>query len=202
LSNYGASARLFVYLGWLVLSRIVHLEARAMTTQELPEQPIELVDALAVSQTRFPAYQALVALGARALPAIRAGLGHGNWQVRKWSAIVLDQVADAESLAALVPLLRDPKADVRLWAVHSLACDHCKDDVECPVDAVPHLIERIELDESIRVRRMATIMLGTDYADPRALPILRALLKEQDDKLRLHAQRGLKRYEEMGVVSG
>lgn len=43
--------------------------------------------------------------------------------------MVLDRVADAESLAALVPLLRDPKADVRLWAVHSLACDHCKGDV-------------------------------------------------------------------------
>ncbi|HSR42408.1 MAG TPA: HEAT repeat domain-containing protein [Longimicrobiales bacterium] len=106
------------------------------------------------------AYQALVDLGSEALPAVRAGLGNGHRQVRKWSAMVLDRVADSESLAALVPLLRDPRADVRLWAVHSLACDHCREDVACPVVAVPHLIERIEVDESIRVRRMATIHVG------------------------------------------
>ncbi|MBT8488901.1 MAG: HEAT repeat domain-containing protein [Gemmatimonadetes bacterium] len=168
-------------------------------TQTAPE-PNALVDALATSDTRFPAYQDLVGLGEEALPAIRRGLVHDDWQVRKWSAMVLDQVADAESLAALVPLLRDPKADVRLWAVHSLACDHCKDEVACPVDVVPHLIERIEVDESIRVRRMATIMLGTEYADPRAVPVLRRLLNESDAKLRGHALRAVDRYAELGVT--
>ena len=171
-----------------------------MTQAHLPTDPTGLVDALSASETRFPAYQALVALGEAALPAIRGGLRHGHWQVRKWSAMVLDLVADSESLAALVPLLRDPKADVRLWAVHSLACDHCKDDVPCPVDAVPHLIERIETDESIRVRRMATIMLGTDYADARAVPVLKRLLREDDRKLRAHAERGLRRYAGLGLT--
>jgi HEAT repeat protein len=170
-----------------------------MTHAQSPEDPVGLIDALAVAGTRFPAYQALVELGDVALPAIRAGLGHGHWQVRKWSAMVLDRVADAESLAALVPLLRDPKADVRLWAVHSLACDHCKDDVACPVDAVPHLIERIQLDPSIRVRRMAAIMLGTDFVDVRALPVLKALLAETDEKLRHHARRGLERLAGLGL---
>ena len=80
-----------------------------------------------------------------------------------------------------------------------LACDHCKDDVSCPVDAVPLLIERIQVDESIRVRRMATIMLGTETADPRALPVFEALLTETDAKLRAHARRGLDRYAELGV---
>ena len=169
--------------------------------EKLPKDPVGLVDAFAASETRFPAYQALVELGDQALPAIRGGLKHGNWQVRKWSAIVLDQVADAESLAALVPLLRDPKADVRLWAVHSLACDHCKEDVACPVDAVPHLIERIELDESIRVKRMAAIMLGTDFADRRAAPVLEGLLSAEDRKLREHARRGLDRYSELGLTT-
>ena len=122
---------------------------------QLAKDPQALVEALIEPTLRFPAYQALVALGPGALPAIRAGFRHGNWQVRKWCAICLDQIADAESLAALVPLLRDPKSDVRLWAVHSLACDHCKEGVACPVDVVPHLIERLELDESVRVRRMA-----------------------------------------------
>ncbi len=158
-----------------------------------------LVEALTDPASRFASYQALVALGEASLPAIRAGLGHGNWQVRKWSAMVLDRVADGESLAALVPLMRDPKADVRLWAVHSLACDHCKSEIECPVDVVPHLIERIELDESVRVRRMATIMLGSEHLDPRAVPVLRALSGESDAKLRAHAERALERYAAYGL---
>ncbi|MEZ4587074.1 MAG: HEAT repeat domain-containing protein [Gemmatimonadales bacterium] len=172
-----------------------------MEPTRLPTEPTELVAALARSETRFPAYRALLAVGHAALPAIREGLGHGNWQVRKWCAMILDQTADAESLAALVPLLRDPKADVRLWAVHSLACDHCKDDVSCPVDAVPHLVERIRHDDSIRVRRMAAIMLGTDFADARAVPVLEGLLDDLDQKLREHARRGLERYAELGLRS-
>lgn len=172
-----------------------------MDQLQLPTDPVALVDGFADSLTRFPAYQVLVAMGDAALPAIRGGLKHGNWQVRKWSAICLDQIADEESLAALVPLLRDPKSQVRLWAVHSVSCDHCKEDVSCPVDVVPHLIERVEIDESIRVRRMAAIMLGTDYADPRAVPVLEALAGEEDGKLRRHAERGLARYRELGLYS-
>jgi len=144
-----------------------------MMTRSNPVSPTHLVDSFATPETRFSAYTALVELGDGALPALREGLKHGNWQVRRGSAICLDQVADAEALADLVPLLRDPKSKVRLWAVHSLACDHCKDGVECPVDIVPLLIERIELDESIRFRRMATIMLATEHTDARAVPVFR-----------------------------
>lgn len=169
---------------------------------ELPSDPQDLVEALVQPELRFHAYQALVALGEEALPVIRDGLRHGDWQVRKWCAICLDQIADAESLAALVPLLRDRKSDVRLWAVHSLACDHCKEDVACSVDVVPLLIERIELDESVRVRRMAAIMLGSDYPDERAVPALTRLLEEEDAKLRRHAGRTLARYRELGLTHG
>lgn len=165
-----------------------------------PVTASDLVDSFAQSETRFHAYAALIELGAEALPAIREGLKHGNWQVRRWCLICLDHIADAETLEALVPLLRDPKSQVRMWAVHSIACNHCK-DVSCPVDAVPLLIERIELDDSIRVRRMATVMLATEYADSRALPVFRRILKEErDHKLRLHAENGLNRYREKGVM--
>jgi HEAT repeat protein len=163
-----------------------------LMTGTSPPDPGSLVAALERSETRFPAYQALIAIGAAALPAIRVGLRHADWQVRKWSAMVLDQVADADALVDLVPLMRDPKSDVRLWAVHSVACDHCKDDVTCPVDLVPMLIERIQSDDNIRVRRMATIMLATEFNDPRAVPVFEAILRDEDDrKLRLHAARGL-----------
>jgi HEAT repeat protein len=153
------------------------------------------------STGRFEAYQALVSLGAAALPALREGLRNEDWQVRRWCAICLDQVADADALRDLVPLLRDPKSKVRLWAVHALACDHCKDDVRCPVDVVPLLIERIETDDSIRVRRMAVIMLTTDFADARAVPVLERILgNESDKKLLLHAEGGLQRLREAGMA--
>ena len=159
-----------------------------------------LVDSFADPERRFAAYTELVRRGEPALPAVRQGLKHGNWQVRKWSAICLDQFADEETLAALVPLIRDPKAQVRLWAVHSVACDHCKDGASCPVDVVPLLIERVEVDESIRVRRMATIMLTSDFADERAVPVLRRILEtEEDRKLRHHAERGLERLAAAGI---
>ena len=166
----------------------------------MSKTPTELVDEFAVGETRFPAYLALNELGATALPAIKEGLKHGHWQVRRWCAILLDHLADPESLHALVPLLRDPKSKVRLWAVHSISCDRCKLG-ENPIDVVPLLIERIELDESIRVRRMATAMLGHQCdVDGRVVPVLKTIVaQEKDRKLRLHAERGLERYAEAGL---
>jgi hypothetical protein len=76
-----------------------------LMTGTSPPDPGSLVAALERSETRFPAYQALIAIGAAALPAIRVGLRHADWQVRKWSAMVLDQVADADALVDLVPLM-------------------------------------------------------------------------------------------------
>ena len=163
--------------------------------------PDEWVSEFTRGDRRYHAYQALVDLGPAALPAIRAGLRHGHWQVRKWCAICLDRVADADALAALVPLLRDPKAAVRMWAVHSLACNHCKEDVRCPVDVVPHLIERARHDESVRVRRMAVIMLATEFLDPRAAPVFDTLLDtETDVKVRAHAKEGRTRYRTAGLA--
>ena len=171
-----------------------------MIPEEPTPTPMALVESLARSETRFPAYRALIGLGVAAMPAIREGLRHQDWQVRKWCAMCLDQVADAQTLAELVPLMRDPKSDVRLWAVHSVACDHCRDGVRCPVDVVPFLIERVESDESLRVRRMATIMLGTEFTDSRAVPVFETLLQgAEDTKLRRHAENGLRRYREAGV---
>jgi len=160
----------------------------------------DLVESFAHGEGRFDTYTSLVARGTAALPAIRRGLKHDNWQVRRWCAICLDRVADSDALGDLVPLLRDAKAQVRLWAVHSLACDHCKDDVTCPVDVVPLLIERAEEDESLRVRRMAVIMLGTEHMDQRAVPVFERILGEEEDrKMLLHAEEGLLRLRQAGV---
>lgn len=160
----------------------------------------DLVESFAHSEGRFDTYVSLVARGTDALPAIRQGLRHDNWQIRRWCTICLDRVADSDALMDLVPLLGDPKAQVRLWAVHSLACDHCKDDVTCPVDVVPLLIERAEDDESLRVRRMAVIMLSTEHMDQRAVPVLERILGEEEDrKILLHAEEGLLRLRQAGI---
>jgi len=163
--------------------------------------PEELVQELTESDKRFPAYVALNEMGATALPAIKEGLKHGNWQVRRWCAMLLDHLADDDALHALVPLLRDPKSQVRLWAVHSISCEACKVGGN-PIDTIPHLLERIEVDESIRVRRMAVAMLGhpATPTDARVIPALKRILAEEEDrKLRFHAERALERLARDGL---
>ena len=84
-----------------------------------------------------------------------------------------------------------------------LSCDRCKDEGLCnPIDYVPHLVERIERDESIRVRRMAMVMLATGRPDVRAVKVFeRTLAIETDRKLRKHAEWGLMRLREAGLAS-
>ena len=164
--------------------------------------PDQLVADFAVSENRLPAFLSLYSRGHEALPAVRDGLLAANWRVRKWCALFIDNFADAETLHALVPLLRDPKAAVRVWAVHSLSCESCKDGPN-PIDAVPLLLERIEMDESIKVRRQAVGMLAHHRSpDARVLTVFKQILREEDDrKLRLHAEQGIKRYAELGLRS-
>ena len=172
-------------------------EAPPFRPQATPE---ELVAEFANGENRMAAFLALYALGDEVLPAVREGLKHANWQVRRWCALFADNFADAETLHALVPLLRDPKSQVRLWAAHSLSCESCKDGPN-PIDAIPLLLERIELDASIKVRRQAVAMLAHHRTpDPRVLPVFKRIMAEEDDrKLRLHAGQGLKRYAETGL---
>jgi HEAT repeat protein len=162
--------------------------------------PEELVAEFANSANRMSAFLALYARGQEALPAVREGLKDANWHIRHWSAVFADNFADAETLQALVPLLRDPKAQVRLWAVHSLSCESCKDGPN-PIDAVPLLLERIESDASLKVRRQSVAMLAHHRSpDVRVLAVFKRIMAEQTDrKLRLHAEVGLKRYAVAGL---
>ena len=162
--------------------------------------PEQLVDELTYRENRIPAFLALYTRGAEVLPAVREGLTRANWQVRRWCAALADNFADVETLRALVPLLHDPKSLVRLWAVHSLSCESCKDGPN-PIDAVPLLLERIERDDSIRARRQAAAMLAHHRTpDPRVLPVFKRIISEEGDrKLRLHAERGLGRCAEVGL---
>ena len=160
----------------------------------------DLVAEFANGKNRMAAFLALYHRGVKALPAVREGLKHANWQIRRWSAMFTDNFADGATLQALTPLLRDPKAEVRVWAVHSLSCEICKDGPN-PIDAIPLLLERIEGDPNIKVRRQAVAMLAHHRTpDARVLPVFKKILSEEHDrKLRLHAEQGLERYEASGL---
>ena len=162
--------------------------------------PEELVAEFANGQNRMPAFLALYSRGAEALPAVRHGLQAANWHIRQWSAIHADNFADDETLRALIPLLHDPRAEVRVWAVHSLSCERCKNGPN-PADVIPLLLERIEQDPNIKVRRQAVAMLAYHRTpDPRVLPIFKKTAsQEAGHKLRRHAEQGLKRYGIVGL---
>ena len=173
-----------------------------MDTSDSHDEARQLVDRLAESQWHLPLRE-LTRLGRAALPAVREGLRHGDWRVRRGCAVFLDHYADPESLPDLIPLLHDPKSLVRMWAVHSLGCDRCKEDDCPPIDIVPHLIERFEQDESIRVRRAVVVVLA--WARPPEAATARlfqaALEHETDAKIRLHAQGGLEHCREAGLLT-
>lgn len=81
--------------------------------------------------------------------------------------------------------------NVRLWAVHSISCLHCK-EYSCPLDLVPLLLDRLANDPATRVRKMAAAMLATLPSDARVpAPLAASLARETDAKLRLHIARAL-----------
>lgn len=171
-----------------------------MSRDAFPRRTAELVAAFGSPDgaVRHRSYEKLLDIGPAALPFIREGLTHEDWQVRRWCAMTLDRLADAESLRCLVPLLDDPHRLVRLWAVHSIACDQCK-EADNPLNVEPLLIRRMRSDRSVKVRRMAAAMLANHHHGPRALRAFRELLEnpeEIDDKVRLHVEFGLQRAED------
>jgi hypothetical protein len=89
--------------------------------------------------------------------------------------------------------LEDPKAKVRQWAVHSIACEPRKTG-ENLIDVTPLLIKRVKEDKGVRVRRTAVIQLALRMPDRRIARFLRRLLStETDEKIRRFARWGLRR---------
>ena len=133
----------------------------------------------------------LVALGRDALPAVRAGMGHTDWRIRRGCAAVMFHLSDEESLRRLVLLTRDPKKKVRKMAVLSLGIDGQKNG-NGPFDAVPHLAWSALQDPAVRVRRVAVLMLMVQAPERRIARILRKVLAaEADPKARRVAGWGL-----------
>jgi HEAT repeat protein len=154
---------------------------------ELDERARRLVDALADPPRREAALRDLAALGEGARAALRAGLGDGRAEVRRWCTTALWRRPDPGDLPALLPLLRDPRSRVRHAAVVALAVGHP------PAEVVPRLVERALEDPSLRVRRQAVSMLAWRLAHPDLEGFFAGLLaRERDEKLLRHARAGLR----------
>jgi hypothetical protein len=73
------------------------------------------------------AFWHLVLSGRAARSAATEGLADPNPDVRRQCARVLDHLADESSFANLAGMLSDPDHQVRIAALHALACDRCKE---------------------------------------------------------------------------
>jgi HEAT repeat protein len=101
---------------------------------------------LAVDSYRQRARRHLFRSGVATVPALRRGLHHEDATVRRVSAALLDHVVDEAALPDLVAALDDPDPAVLKSALHSLACDACKDNACRPGDDlfVPRAIELLD----------------------------------------------------------
>jgi HEAT repeat protein len=166
-----------------------------MTDVETKLDPRALVAALADPEQRLSVFAELVALGPCARAAVRAGLGDGRWEVRRWCAYWFIRFAEAGDFEALVPLVRDPKSRVRHGALVALA--HAP-GLAAHSDVVPLLLERACHDESLRVRRQAVLLLAWDRPHPDLAAFFTGLLEtEQDARLRFYACLGIGRSAEV-----
>jgi HEAT repeat protein len=152
---------------------------------------MQLVDALGDPAGRDAAFQALLALGMPAAPEVRAGLGDGRWEVRRLCAAWLWRFQHRAGFEALIPLLRDRHSKVRCTAV--VGVGHAGAVAESH-EIVPLLLERVYHDESLRVRRLALLLVAWVHPDPSLRELFAELERtETDPKLRAWARLGVAR---------
>jgi HEAT repeats len=141
-----------------------------------------LVEQLADKRHAQAALTELMAAGPAASPALRRGLRHGEPVVRMRCCMVLDRYLDEATRPDLLENLSHPEGRVRAWALHALACDHCKEG-ECRPredETMPVALRMLREDRSRKVRTMAAHLAG--LAVLRRDDVVRALeaAREQD----------------------
>jgi hypothetical protein len=130
------------------------------------------VERLTIPHHHKEAFWHLILSGPDALPAVRAGLAHDDPAVRVGCTRVLDHLVDDESWDDLVEMLDDDDGDVRIHAIHALACDRCKTNGCAPTKAtvLPHALRLLRSDDVPIVRAIAIEVVGRwVHEDPDAL---------------------------------
>jgi HEAT repeat protein len=122
----------------------------------------QLVEYLADPHRYVAAYQQLLGLGAQGCAAARDGLAHASPRVRAQCCRVLDHLMDPGSVPALLSALDDPAEEVRVQALHALACDRCKDGACRPAATavLPSAVRLLRNDASAQVRARAAELAG------------------------------------------
>jgi HEAT repeat protein len=122
----------------------------------------ELIEALAVPHKATSAYRTLLDLGTSAVPAVRAGLQHNNPDVRFHCCRFLDRYLSPETLSDLLGMLTDGDKRVRCSALHTLACDRCKEGDCRPEEhqVLPSAMKLLASDPDAHVRAMAIEVVG------------------------------------------
>lgn len=122
-----------------------------------PTDHFAWVERLAIPHHHREAMWHLVLSGPPALEAVRAGLAHDDPAVRRGCTDVLDHLVDDDALEDLVAMVTDDDAEVRVKALHALACDRCKENGCSPsvASVLPAAIDRIRHDPDPHVRAMA-----------------------------------------------
>jgi HEAT repeat protein len=121
-----------------------------------------------------------MAAGSAATTALRRGLHHDDPVVRMRCCMVLDHHLDEAALPDVLDNLTHAEGRVRAWALHALACDHCKEG-DCRLDGdetVPLALRMLREDRSRKVRTMAAHLAG--LAVHRREDVARALEEARD----------------------
>ena len=129
---------------------------------EVPVETAELINQLGVKHRAKAAYRALLKVGFAVVPAAREGLRHANAEVRYHCCALLDHFLVPEALIEMLGMLHDPDSRVRQSALHTLACDRCKEGDCRPAEAVvlPEALRMLHEDDFYHVRAMAIEVVG------------------------------------------
>lgn len=144
------------YRGLLVLSKSYNLTGQTLTEHH------QIIGELAFPYKAPKAYRRLLELGIKALPAVRAGLRHDIADVRLHCCRFLDRYLSPETLTDLMEMLNDNDDRVRCSALHTLACDRCKDGTCRPEEAevLPKALNLLQRDPDAHVRAMSIEVVG------------------------------------------
>ena len=122
----------------------------------------ELINQLAIQHHAKAAYRKLFAIGFEVVPLAKAGLKHENASVRYYCCSLLDHFLVPEALEDLMSMVHDPDPKVRTMALHTLACDRCKEG-DCRPAEVEVLLKALQIlndDTDAHVRSMAIEVVG------------------------------------------
>jgi HEAT repeat protein len=122
----------------------------------------ELIAQLAIDHHAKAAYYKLFDMGFEVVPVAREGLHHKNASVRYYCCSLLDHFLIPEALQDLMGMVHDPDPDVRTMALHTLACDRCKEGDCRPAEAdvLPQALQILKNDKDAHVRAMAIEVIG------------------------------------------